>query len=214
MRALVLCDDQWHPALVARQGLGALGDSGAFDWLENAGEWSAERMAGYPLVVLTKANQVSSAHHEPWATEQVGAAFVEYVRGGNGLLVIHSGAAGYQDVSSLRGLVGGAFVSHPPQCAVTVEPLEGHPLAGGSAPFTLVDEHYMMALDDPAADCFLSTRSQHGVQPGGWTRREGRGRVCVLSPGHNLEIWLHPAFQALLRNALRWCAGGEPEPAR
>lgn len=31
-------------------------------------------------------------------------------------------------------------------------------------------------------------------------------RVCVLTPGHNLEVWLHPGFQALLRHALNWCA--------
>jgi type 1 glutamine amidotransferase len=28
----------------------------------------------------------------------------------------------------------------------------------------------------------------------------------VLTPGHNAEVWRHPSFQALLRNALAWCA--------
>jgi type 1 glutamine amidotransferase len=44
------------------------------------------------------------------------------------------------------------------------------------------------------------------VQPAGWTRAEGAGRVCVLTPGHNLEVWLHPEFQKLLLNACRWTA--------
>ena len=71
MQALVLCDDRWHPARIARAGLGALGDCGfAFDWIEDAGEWSAERMAGYPLVVLTKSNNVSSADHRPISSSQ------------------------------------------------------------------------------------------------------------------------------------------------
>ncbi|CAN5509301.1 hypothetical protein BH10CHL1_BH10CHL1_18130 [soil metagenome] len=47
--------------------------------------------------------------------------------------------------------------------------------------------------------------SRHGTQPGGWTRLEGDGRVCVLTPGHNLEVWLDPSYQILLGNALRWC---------
>ena len=48
MRALVLCDDYWHPAITARTGLGGLGDCGfKFDWIENANAWSAERMAGF-----------------------------------------------------------------------------------------------------------------------------------------------------------------------
>jgi type 1 glutamine amidotransferase len=53
---------------------------------------------------------------------------------------------------------------------------------------------------------FLTTTSEHGTQPGGWTRTEGEGRVCVLTPGHNLEVWLQPSFQALLLNTLRWCS--------
>jgi type 1 glutamine amidotransferase len=208
MRTLVLCDDQWHPAATARAGLGALAGSGfEFDWIEDAGEWSAERMASYPLVVLTKANNVSSADHRPWVTEEAQQAFLEYVRAGNGLLVVHSGSAGYQQLPVLRGLLGGVFRLHPPQCQVTVEPRAGHPLTAGSAPFTLKDEHYFMDMDDTTVNLFLTTNSEHGAQPGGWTRSVGAGRVCVLTPGHNLEVWLHPAYQALLGNALRWCAG-------
>jgi type 1 glutamine amidotransferase len=133
-------------------------------------------------------------------------AFLEYVRSGNGLVVIHSGAAGYQDFPGLRGLMGGAFASHPPQCPVTVLPRPGHLLSVGSEPFTLVDEHYVMSLDDSQADVFLTSTSAHGQQPGGWTRFEGAGRVCVLTPGHTVAVWLHPAYQALMRNALCWCS--------
>jgi uncharacterized protein len=206
MRVLVLCDDYWHPARTARTGLGALRDSGCqFDWIEHAGEWSAERMAAYPLVVLTKANNISATDQQPWVTPVVEQAFSEHVRNGNGLLAIHSGTAGYTQTPLLRGLLGGVFVSHPPQCMVTVEPRADHPLTAGSAAFTLKDEHYHMALDDTQADVFLTTTSEHGTQPAGWTRREGAGRVAVLTPGHNVEVWLHPDFQTLIGSALRWC---------
>ena len=206
MRTLVLCDDYWHPARIPRAGLGALHASGcAFDWIEHAGEWSAERMAEYPLVVLTKANNSSATDQQPWVTAAVEQAFLDYVRNGNGLLAIHSGTAGYTQTPVLRGLLGGVFVSHPPQCQVTVAPRANHPLTAGSAAFTLKDEHYQMALDDSHADVFLTTASEHGTQPAGWRRREGAGRVAVLTPGHNLEVWLHADFQTLIGNALRWC---------
>lgn len=205
MHALVLCDDQWHPARTPRAGLGALGDSGiAFDWIEHASEWSAERMAAYPLLVLTKSNNVSSTDHQPWVTDEVQAALLEYVRGGNSLLAIHSGTV-YQPQPVLRGLLGGVFVQHPKQCPVLLEPQPGHPLTAGVEQCTLVDEHYFMEMADPQVDMFLTTRSEHGEQPGGWTRSEGAGRVCVLTPGHNLEVWLHLSFQMLLHNALCWC---------
>jgi type 1 glutamine amidotransferase len=206
MRTLVLADDHWHPAHIARAGLAALGNCGfEFDWIENAAAWSAEKMAGYPLVLFTKSNNVSAADQTPWASDAMQQAFADYVHWGNGLLVVHSGAAGYQRTPVLRALMGGVFLQHPPQCPVTVEPHPDHPLTTGSTPYTLTDEHYFMALDDPQADVFMTTRSEHGTQPGGWTRTEGAGRVCMLTPSHTVEGWTHPPFQALLLNALRWC---------
>ena len=114
MQTLVLCDDYWHPARVPREGLGALKDSGfSFDWIENAADWSAEQMANYPLIILTKSNNISSADQNGWMTEAIQAAFVEYVRKGNGLLAIHSGMAGWGEMPVLRGLLGGVFDHHP-----------------------------------------------------------------------------------------------------
>ena len=206
MKILVLCDDYWHPARIPREGLGALtGSEFTFDWIEDARDWSFEIMMTYPLVILTKSNNISGADRTRWMTDTVEAAFSDYVRKGNGLLAIHSGTAEYDQKPVLRGLLGGVSSQHPEQCPVTVNPQVGHPLSTGSPPFTVKDEHYFMALDAPGADVFVTTTSQHGEQPGGWRRLEGSGRVVVLTPGHNLEVWLHPSFQALLVNCLRWC---------
>jgi len=206
MQTLVLCDDYWHPARVPGEGLSALKDQGfAFDWIEDARDWSADRMAAYPLVILTKSNHISSVDQSGWMTDEVQSAFADYVRKGNGLLAIHSGTAGYQEMSILRSLLGGVFTHHPEQCAVRMEPQTSHPLTTGIPPFTLKDEHYFIAMVDPRADVFMTTHSEHGEQPAGWRRMEGAGRVAVLTPGHNLEVWLHPSYQALLLNALRWC---------
>ena len=207
VRALVLCDDLWHPGHVARRGLEAFGEDGfSFDWLEDASDWSAERVRGYRLIVLAKSNHVSASDQRPWLTPDGQHAFTEHVREGGGLLVIHSGTAGYAKLPAVRALTGGAFLRHPPQCTVKLEPRASHPLTGGATPFVVRDEHYFVALDDEGADVFLHSRSEHGVQPAGWTRTEGRGRVCVLTPGHNLEVWLTDCFQILLANALRWAA--------
>ncbi|MEZ4713552.1 MAG: ThuA domain-containing protein [Caldilineaceae bacterium] len=207
MRTLVLCDDSAHPAALTQDGLTGLGECGyEFDWQTNPDEWSAAEMNGYPLVIFSKANNRSRTESAPWADEEIGAAFVDYVRQGGNILFLHSGTALYGNAPALCQLMGGVFVRHPAQCPVTVEPLVGHPLTAGSAAFTGKDEHYQMEMNDPNVDLFLHTVSEHGTQPGGWTRTEGQGRVCVLTPGHNLEIWHHPSYQALLRNCLAWCA--------
>jgi type 1 glutamine amidotransferase len=208
MKTLVLCDDRWHPARVPREGLSALENKGfEFDWIEDAREWSAEVMMKYQLVVLTKSNHVSFTDHREWMTDNVQAAFLEYVRKGNGLLAIHSGTASYQETPVLRSLLGGVFTHHPEQCAVTMDLESDHPLTIGVSPFTIKDEHYFMEMGDPHVDVFMTTRSEHGEQPGGWRRTEGNGRVAVLTPGHNLEVWSHPSYQALIVNALHWCGG-------
>lgn len=206
MKTLVFCDDYWHPARVPRAGLGALkGVEFTFDWIENARDWSPEYMMAYPLVILTKSNNVSAADQTGWMTNAVQATFADYVNNGNGLLAIHSGTADYDQKAVLRGLLGGIFTHHPEACLVTVEPHVGHPLCTGSTPFTLKDEHYFMSLDNLEAEVFMTTKSEHGEQPGAWRRIEGSGRVAVLTPGHNVEVWLHPSFQVLLLNTLRWC---------
>lgn len=208
MKVLVLCGDHWHPPHIAWKGLNALaGNEFTFDWMEDARDWSAETMLAYPVTVLTKSNNVSANDQTEWMTDAVQAAFLDYVMQGNGLLAIHSGTAEYENKPVLRSLLGGVFARHPEQCPVTVNPSEGHPLCVGSSAFTLQDEHYFMVMHDPQVDVFMTTNSVHGEQPGGWRREEGSGHVAVLTPGHNLEVWLHPSYQALLRNCLRWCAG-------
>jgi uncharacterized protein len=201
MKALVLIDDLWHPGAIPREGLAGLGD---FDWIEDGSEWTAEMMAEYPVVVLAKANNRSATDKESWADDSVGEAFRDYIEKGGGLLVIHSGGSGYDQIPSMRGLPAGGFQHHPPQCQVTILPLAGHPLCDGVTEFAELDEHYFMHFDDPTADVFLHTISSNGTQPAGWTRTVGKGRVCILTPGHNLPIWLHPSFRQLIGNCLAW----------
>jgi uncharacterized protein len=204
MRVLVLCDDTWHPASIIRQGLAPLAEKGfVLDWMENCQGWSSDRIASYPIVILAKSNNRSSADPAAWIDANDSGGFYEHLQRGNGLLVLHSGLSGYPPL--LRALMGGAFLRHPEQCPVTIQPKTGHVLARRVTEFTARDEHYFVDLDNPKADIFLTTISEHGLQPGGWTRKEGSGRVCVLTPGHTLDVWLNPAFQALVHNALKWC---------
>jgi uncharacterized protein len=207
MKVLVLCDDRWHPAHTSRTGLAPLSGAGfEFDFIEHASGWSAPRMDNYPVVLLTKSDNVSATDETPWVTPAVAEAFAAYVRRGGGLLVVHSGTVGYGDSPVLFPLIGGVFDHHPKQCLVTVAPKGDHALTAGLSAFTDTDEHYIMRFDAPDAEVFLTSASEHGVQPAGWTREDGHGRVCVLTPGHNVSVWLHPEYQTLLSRALGWCA--------
>jgi type 1 glutamine amidotransferase len=208
MKALVFCDDLYHPAAIARAGLAPLANAGfGFDWVENATGWDPRQLAGCGVVLLSKSNVCSATDRTPWLAGATENVLRDFVHAGGGLVAVHSGTASYKEMPAVRTLLGGVFDHHPPPCPVTVEPVAGHPLtAGVTTPFTIHDEHYQMIMDDPGSEIFLHTYSEYGVQPAGWTRLEGAGRVAVLTPGHFAEVWLHAGFQRLLKNSLRWVA--------
>lgn len=204
-RTLVLCGDPFHSGAMVRRGLEPLAKHGfEFEWLEDGTAITLPRLNEFPLVVLAKSNAVSQKDKRAWLTDDAQGIFRRHVRSGNGLVVIHSGTAGYQHLPEMRQTIGGAFVRHPKPCAVTLEPKAGFPLAKGVEPFIVSDEHYFVEADAAAVEVFLISRSEHGIQPAGWTRTENGGRVGVLTPGHSAEVWRHPSFQKLLLNALRW----------
>jgi type 1 glutamine amidotransferase len=206
-RALVLCGDCWHPADMIRRGLEALPESGFdFEFSESDQVPTAEMLRDFSVVILARANIVPDAGRRQWITPDEPDVFGDFVRRGNGMLVIHGGTSRYDQVRGMRELAGGSFRSHPLACDVTLEPQPDHPLGIGEKAFVVRDEHFMMNFNGPASDVFLRARSEHGVQPAGWTRMDGEGRVCVLTPGHREEVWRHPSFQRLLLNALRWTA--------
>lgn len=206
MRVLVFCEDLYHPAATARAGLAPLTAGGkfSFDWIENAAGWRPEVLREYRAVLLSKSNHCSSTDKTPWLAGPTEHALSDYVSSGGGLLAVHSGTASYKDWPSVRALLGGVFISHPEPCDVTIEPVAGNALTGGVGTFTVYDEHYHMVMDDPVVDVFLRTKSLHGAQPGGWTRRHGKGKVAVITPGHTPRVWTNGNFQRLLANALEW----------
>ncbi|NGZ76730.1 ThuA domain-containing protein [Saccharibacillus alkalitolerans] len=207
MKVWAVCGDRWHPAEVVRHGLDKLaGGEFEFTVTDRAEDFDAARLEEYPVVLVARANSQSEEEKRFWMNEKVQNAFERYVERGGSLLAVHAGTAGYEESDLFRRLAGGAFVHHPEACEVTVHPEKQHPIAAGVEAFSVHDEHYFMEWDDPVADLIMTTVSEHGAQPGGWTRSYGRGRVCVLTPGHEPEVWLHPMYQKLLRSALHWCA--------
>jgi len=208
MRIGVFCGDRWHPASVVSEELTAIEARGIeWEFITETIGWTPEGMDRYAAIVLCKVNCVSPTDPAPWLTESVQRAFLSYVERGGGLLVIHAGTVGYSKEPLFRGLIGGGFVRHPAPCLVDVETVGDSPIGERSSPFSVTDEHYFMELFNDDLNVFLTSRSEHGVQPAGWTRQQGKGRVCVLTPGHFAEVWQHPEYRRIIKDALEWCLG-------
>ncbi len=210
MNILLLNDDRWHPGHVSREGIKPLEQLGYhFDVVSDGAAIQAIDFSQYPVILFVKSDNRTAADESKWGDEAARTRLLRFVQDGGGLLAVHSGTAGYDGLKDMHALLGGLFLAHPPQLPVTVTPKAGHPLTTGVQAFTEPDEHYFLDMADQPADVFLTATSRHGATPAGWTRREGRGKVCVLTPGHNVAVWLNPEFQRLLRNALDWCAERE-----
>jgi type 1 glutamine amidotransferase len=208
-RILVLCGDRYHPASIARSGLSFMMEICDPVWVEDPHLWDGSSLDGFSAVVLAKSNHRSPVDHNEWTGRGIEQQLARFVELGGGLLAIHSGIAGYQGVPVMRRLLGGVFVGHPPECEVRLQPVGRHAILGDRpTAFSVWDEHYQVCLEASDTTVFLHSLSPAGVQPAGWTREHGSGRVCVLTPGHNQPVWLHPGYRQLVFAGLLWAAHG------
>jgi type 1 glutamine amidotransferase len=211
---LVLCDDFWHPAEVIKRGLGSIKTGEySFDFVADAKDiLYPEMLERYPAIINCKGNVLTSANNGVWFEEgvaEVGVAELEaYVKSGHGFLSLHSANTAKQG-SPYSRFVGNVFLGHPPRCQIQVEIGGPHPVLRGVENFSIRDEHYQLDCFAPdAVELFRTISETGGVQVGGYVREPGAGRLCVMSPGHILAVWEHPAYQKLILNALDWCTGG------
>jgi len=224
MQVLLLCDDYYHPGLIIIDGVKPLIKYGfQFDIIVNASDFSIEKLKNYPVVLLCKMDNISQQNRLSWKTEAVQKAFVDYVENGGGLLAVHSGLVSEENTGILDNLLGCRFLGHPAACPVTVQPVKPHPVTDGVGLFCETDEHYQIEIIREDADVLLASYSPPqgeenkykespyhncpaAIYPAGYVRTQGKGRICVLTPGHNLAVWHNEHFQRLLVNALKWTA--------
>ncbi len=229
-KILVLCDDVWHPAEVIERGMNALPENPySFDFVCDARDiLTPEFIAGYRLIICCKSNNITAANAEPWFEEGVTEVnpdeFREYLKKGGNMMIIHSGTAYWDAMFPHRGeerfqrpnddyeeLVGCVFEGHPPRCPVTIHVLDkNHPVTDGVKDFTERDEHYQIAHLAKDIHPLLESSSESGsMMTAGYTRRIGKGKMLVLTPGHNLNVWINSEFQKLLLNGMKWCLSDE-----
>ena len=152
-----------------------------------------------------------SAHREGFddtTPEQLTDAQVEgllnWVRIGGALLAAHAATVIGESDPALGQLIGGVFVSHPPQFAFTVYPMyQPHPVTAGVEAFTVHDEFYVEACM-PDAQIHMVAFDRGIAYPMVWTRTEGLGRVAHIAPGHSQSVWDLEPYQRLLLQALDW----------
>jgi type 1 glutamine amidotransferase len=140
---------------------------------------------------------------EDLSTAQV-EALAHWVDAGGRLLAVHSATVMRESSTDMRRLLGGRFVSHPPQFELTVYPLfKEHPITQGIGAFTAYDELYIQDYGQDV-EIHMVTFDRGIAYPMVWTRSEGRGQVAYLAPGHSERVWDLSPYRQLVRQAVAW----------
>lgn len=218
MRILVICGDRWHPMEVIKRGLSLVErqweEPLEFDYICDAKDiLTPEMLKEYRAVIIAKGNQGTVENGDPWfekgITETGPEDFLNYLLQGGGILSLHAGNCFEKEkCGEYTDMTGSSFMGHPPRCEISCRVVQGHPITEGVKDFTIRDEHYMLELLTEDREEFLSTSSEKGgVQTGGYVRTMGKGRLCVLTPGHIFATFKSLDMQRLLLNAILWCSG-------
>lgn len=217
MNVLVLCDDLWHPGEVIARGLRPLQKLGYnLDVVMACKDiLTVKMLRDYDVIINARGNAHSPANaREPWFEDGVTAVmpndFKEYVEEGHGFIALHGGNTYHiENRPDMVELIGNEFITHPPQCTITANPVGDHPIMKGVGSFSFRDEHYMLNITADDIDLFMTGTSdtKAGTQPAGYARTIGKGRLVVLTPGHNCAVLECDEYTTILRNAIEWAAG-------
>jgi len=189
---------KYHPMTGFDREFEAILPEFAIDKTTDDDAFLAERLTPYDLCICFTDRWI------PLSDDQT-AGLLSFVAQGGGLLLVHNGIS-IQARPELAQLAGGFFTGHPEQRVLNYEPTSSiHPLSSGLSGFSAQEEPYQFTLDEIAKVTVLLAYNLDGKScPAVWARPFGRGRVVNLSPGHNLDTVLIPAYREWIRRSAGW----------
>ena len=216
MKVLVIAGDRWHPMEVVKKGILEFQDMApdvTYDFIEDAKDMLTPGMLRmYDCVIVGKANVMTHANDSLWmvpgTAEVCEEELRDYILEGGGVMFFHAGG-GETKAKSPKWceLTGNSFLGHPDRCEVRVEISGEHEITEGCQGFSERDEHYQLEYLADDLDVFLRSYSDFAKeQAAGYTRTLGKGRICVLIPGHTLAVFRNPEFRKIFLNSVKWCA--------
>ncbi len=211
--ALVLIGDQPHEPAHIEEGLRPVFEATGVvpHFTVDVNALTAKNLERVPLLVILR-DGLQRPERDPhrnhiWMTPEQERAVSSYVENGGAFLNLHNSMGLYPPNGPYLNLVGGRYTGHGPLERFRVEITDpDHAVTRGVRAFFVADEQHAPAYEEGRVHLLLRNRSDDGkTAAAGWVREPGRGRLCHLANGHTREALLHPMYQRLLRNAVRWC---------
>ena len=169
-------------------------------------------------VVLSNWSVWPKVESDPWSDETK-QAFLKFIEGGGGLVVVHAGSSVHYTWDDFQALVGKTWKKgttwHGPKHSFKVTPSADHPITRGIARFEIFDElwrdmaptgeYETLATADTAAD----KRKQGPQEPMLMITKRGKGRGVNLVLGHDTKSMANDSFQKIFLRSLEWAATGD-----
>jgi len=217
-RALVLIGDHYHPPAYIPPSLQPvfqkIGMPARF--IYDVTQLNARNLKGMRLLVILRDGMnwpESDDDRVFWMTAEQEKAIAEFVGNGGGFLSLHNSTAlkGDDKPSPYLDVLGSTYNGHGPgdeEFDVRVVNPD-HPVTRGVKDYFAIDERHTPIIHADDITLLLEAVSGDETSVNGYVRNYGKGRVCHLASGHNLEVLTNPEMQKLMTNAALWCCGLE-----
>ena len=146
--------------------------------------------------------------------------FIEVLREGKGLVVLHHAYCSYQDWSEYQKIIGGRYhetpwidlngverpaSSYKYNVPMRVRVADGrHPVTSGISDFDIVDETYANGSVNSDVHVLLTTNEISSTPQLAWTTKYENSNVVTILLGHDNQAWSNPNFVRLLTQAIIW----------
>lgn len=190
-----------------------LGEEGKFavDVTEDPAAFTDDNLAKYSALVLPSTN------NQIFDTEAQQAALQKYIRGGGGLVGIHSATGSMRAWPWFAQMIGGRFQRHPKIQPFTIKVMDKtHPstsFLGDTWKWedefyfhTLLaeDNHVLLAGDLTTLTDKTKPESKDNLYPLSWCRNFEGGRVWFTALGHKPEYYADANFRKHVLGGILW----------
>ncbi|MCL1793694.1 MAG: ThuA domain-containing protein [Oscillospiraceae bacterium] len=143
-------------------------------------------------------------------------ALSEFVKNGGGFAGSHCAADSFKENLDYIDMLGGMFVTHPPEYEYTVHLTDAdHYITENLKDFKVWDELYLLSHFKPECVNLLGKTTYQGIErPVLWTKDYGLGKIAYVGIGGNHNTaWTNPKFQKLVMRMVAWvCKCQKREP--
>lgn len=126
--------------------------------------------------------------HEKLISKVMLDSLISYADSGGVLFFIHGALASFKNSKEYTSLTGGIFTGHDEIKDIHIS---------GDKEFIIRDELYKFLI---SGDCNILLKS--GSTPVLWTRKQGKGTVIGLSPGHKVSTFKNNSFKEVIKSAI------------